>query len=515
MRKGDAQLGLPQALYKGTKAAIEALTGVPEGAVAYATDDNEFGSYDGSTWTWGQSGGGATDWGDIGGTLSDQTDLQAALDAKLDDSQLEDTIANGVTTKAPSQNAVFDALALKQPLDSDLTSIAGLSPANDDIIQRKAGAWVNRTVAQYIVDLGLGTFAFLSSLAHSALTGIGANDHHNQSHDHSASGDGQALAPASTFALTGDITPSTLSGDVNDYDPTGWSTASVIRLESGSPSVRTITGLAGGADGRVAILINKGATFNVNLASESASSSAANRFSLGSSAFQLAPGRAIALIYDATASRWRPLVIHDHTQLSNIGNYAHSVLDAHRDDTANPHSTTLSQVSAFNDGEGDPAALGAAADGTSGYAARRDHVHATTQGEAVLGSSFSITGTAGTYQDTGLSVTLPSAGTYKITANVRAFLRGNAGTAWWIHCELFNSTDSAAVANSERLIVLTGTNSFIFQTTAPIDAIVTVAASKTIKLYAARNGNGSPSWTTSDITSDTNGRTNLMYEKIG
>ena len=356
------------------------------------------------------SGGGASDWGDIGGTLSDQTDLQAALDAKLDDSQLEDAIANGVTTKAPSQNAVFDALALKlntsqledavnngettkaptenavydalaavaaaaQPLDSDLTAIAGLSPANDDIIQRKAGAWTFRTVAQYIVDLGLGSFAFLSSLAHSSLTGIGANDHHNQSHDHSASGDGQALAPASTFALTGDITPSTLTGDVNDYDPTGWSTASVIRLESGSPSVRTITGLAGGADGRVVILVNKGATYNVNLASESASSSAANRFSFGSSAFQLAPGRAVALIYDATASRWRPLVIHDHTQLSNIGNYAHSVLDAHRDDTANPHSTTLSQVSAFNDAEGNPADVGTTADGTSAYAARRDHVH--------------------------------------------------------------------------------------------------------------------------------------------
>lgn len=37
--------------------------------------------------------------------------------------------------------------------DTDLTTIAGLSPANDDIIQRKSGAWTNRTVAQYITDL--------------------------------------------------------------------------------------------------------------------------------------------------------------------------------------------------------------------------------------------------------------------------------------------------------------------------------------------------------------------------
>jgi|ADGO01.1.fsa_nt_gi hypothetical protein len=50
-----------------------------------------------------------------------------------------------------------------QPLDADLTAIAGLSPSNDDIIQRKAGVWTNRTVAQFKSDLGLG----------SAITGTG------------------------------------------------------------------------------------------------------------------------------------------------------------------------------------------------------------------------------------------------------------------------------------------------------------------------------------------------------
>lgn len=58
------------------------------------------------------SGSGA-DWGDIGGTLANQTDLQTALDAKV-----ADAINNGTTTIAPSQNAVFDALALKAPLAS-------------------------------------------------------------------------------------------------------------------------------------------------------------------------------------------------------------------------------------------------------------------------------------------------------------------------------------------------------------------------------------------------------------
>lgn len=46
-------------------------------------------------------------------------------------------------------------LSGKQPLDSDLTAIAGLTPTDDDIIQRKAGAWINRTMAQLKTDLSL------------------------------------------------------------------------------------------------------------------------------------------------------------------------------------------------------------------------------------------------------------------------------------------------------------------------------------------------------------------------
>ena len=42
-----------------------------------------------------------------------------------------------------------------QALDADLTSIAGLTPSNDDLVQRKAGAWTNRTPAQVKTDLAL------------------------------------------------------------------------------------------------------------------------------------------------------------------------------------------------------------------------------------------------------------------------------------------------------------------------------------------------------------------------
>jgi hypothetical protein len=55
-----------------------------------------------------------------------------------------------------SSYATTAAVALGyQPLDSDLTAIAALTATNDDFIQRKTGAWVNRTIAQVKTDLGL------------------------------------------------------------------------------------------------------------------------------------------------------------------------------------------------------------------------------------------------------------------------------------------------------------------------------------------------------------------------
>lgn len=57
-----------------------------------------------------------------------------------------------------------------QAWDADIDAVAALSPTNDDIIQRKAGAWTNRTMAQLATDLNLsGTYqsldATLTSLA--------------------------------------------------------------------------------------------------------------------------------------------------------------------------------------------------------------------------------------------------------------------------------------------------------------------------------------------------------------
>lgn len=46
-----------------------------------------------------------------------------------------------------------DLSGVYQPLDADLTAIAALAPTNNDIIQRKSGAWTNRSVTQYWNDI--------------------------------------------------------------------------------------------------------------------------------------------------------------------------------------------------------------------------------------------------------------------------------------------------------------------------------------------------------------------------
>jgi len=64
-------------------------------------------------------------------------------------------VDNTSDTAKPVSTAQQTALDAKQALDSDLTSIAAIAPANDDVIQRKAGAWTNRTLAQLKTDLSV------------------------------------------------------------------------------------------------------------------------------------------------------------------------------------------------------------------------------------------------------------------------------------------------------------------------------------------------------------------------
>lgn len=83
-------------------------------------------------------------------------DTGAVTGAKIANTTITDAniSASAAIVQSKIQNLTTD-LAAKQPLDSDLTAIAALTPVNDDIVQRKAGTWTNRTPAQVKTDLAI------------------------------------------------------------------------------------------------------------------------------------------------------------------------------------------------------------------------------------------------------------------------------------------------------------------------------------------------------------------------
>jgi hypothetical protein len=65
---------------------------------------------------------------------------------------------NGTTGKSGRRATESGIIKLTSGVigtSTPLGQIDGLSPSNDDIIQRKAGAWTNRTMAQLKSDLAL------------------------------------------------------------------------------------------------------------------------------------------------------------------------------------------------------------------------------------------------------------------------------------------------------------------------------------------------------------------------
>ena len=113
---------------------------------------------------------------------------------------------------------------------------------------------------------------------------------------------GAAGASGETVSWTGDISPAAIAAQADNYNPTSLSTAAVLRLSL--TGAQTITGIAGGADGRLLIVHNIDATDALTLSDEDAASTAANRLALQGNVV-LAPDTSVLLQYDSTSSRWR------------------------------------------------------------------------------------------------------------------------------------------------------------------------------------------------------------------
>jgi len=143
------------------------------------------------------------------------------------------------------------------------------------------------------------------------------------------------------FYLSGDISPTQITADQNDYNPTNLSTSSVLMLDCDS-SFRTITGLQSGADGRILIVHNMSTANTLLLANQNTNSSAANRFDFGGYDIPLFPSSQVMLFYDNVNSRWK---INSHGSnlvipTSNFGLYIRGELTG-----ASPEDLTLTAAS--------------------------------------------------------------------------------------------------------------------------------------------------------------------------
>lgn len=102
--------------------------------------------------------------------------------------------------------------------------------------------------------------------------------------------------------LPKDLTPAQITADQNDYDPAGWASAQVLRVDT--DKLRAITGLRATREGDIRTIVNVGAQ-PLHLPHEHTGSAAANRLDLGSDLY-LMPKECAILYRDAIASRWRP-----------------------------------------------------------------------------------------------------------------------------------------------------------------------------------------------------------------
>lgn len=152
-------------------------------------------------------------------------------------------------------------------------------------------------------EIGLGTWATGNSLTR---TSVLASSNSGSAVSLSAGTKDVFITSPAIAQLWGSLTPPQITADQNNYAPTGLELANVLRLDA--DQIRTITGLSGGYDGRVIRLINvgAGADSTILLRRQSASSTAANRFSLARD-LTLDTGESVTLQYDGTAQRWKTI----------------------------------------------------------------------------------------------------------------------------------------------------------------------------------------------------------------
>ena len=214
---------------------------------------------------------------------------------------------------------------------------------------------------------------------HGALTGLTDDDHTQYVLEASAdiSGDLQ---------LSGDISPTAIAANTNNWAPTGLSEANRIRLDLSGHYDLTGIDATGVNDGRILILHNLNTSYNLTLKHESTSSTAANRIYCPAGwDHTLQVNQSVILIYDGTSSRWRVVG-------GSAIDYGGTNPGAATPDTASTQGSTPTAARAAHthllttySSSPEPINDGLASAGTSGAApARGDHKHRRNASMAIM-----------------------------------------------------------------------------------------------------------------------------------
>lgn len=92
---------------------------------------------------------------DAGYSLVSVPDATDTVKGKVELATDAETATGTDATRAVTPAGLASVLDVFQPLDTDLTDIGALTPPDDNVLQRKASAWVSRTMDQLTTDLAL------------------------------------------------------------------------------------------------------------------------------------------------------------------------------------------------------------------------------------------------------------------------------------------------------------------------------------------------------------------------
>lgn len=127
--------------------------------------------------------------------------------------------------------------------------------------------------------------------------------------------------------------------------------------------------------------------------------------------------------------------------------------------------------------------------------------------KTTLGSNFAGSGSSGTYQASGLSITIPAAGDYAIDMTARTLMQDTIAGAYGIVRLALNGV---AISNTELMCSYSGVASaFVYETVSQVYR-GTFAASDVISVQFAAVYTGTPS-SVRGVYSDSNGRSHISY----